>query len=63
MMTRENVAQAEIRCPLKTVESKYSRLCDEINMLFQNMFPDSNIAKNFQLLRTKFGYIINHVGM
>ena len=27
--------------------------------LSQEMFPDSNIAKNFQLSRTKYSYIFN----
>ena len=32
----------------------------ELTKLFQEMFPDSNIAKNFQLSRTKCGDILNY---
>ena len=32
----------------------------ELTKLFQEMFPDSNISKNFQLSRVKYGYIFNH---
>ena len=61
MVARENVIRAEIRWALKTVEYHFSmRSCDGISGLFQVMFPDSEIAKKFQLSRTKCGYVINH---
>jgi len=61
MVSKENVLRAEVRWVLKTVESKYTqRSCDGLNELFKEMFPDSTIAKKFQLSRTKCSYITNH---
>ena len=61
MVTRENVIHSEIRWALKTVDSKFSmRSCDDVSELFRTMFPDSDIAKKFQLSRTKCSYVINH---
>ena len=56
-----NVLHAEIRWVLKIIESKYSqRSCEGSCELFAAMFPDSQIAQNLKLGRTKCGYYINH---
>ena len=55
-----SAAKAEIRWDLKVVDSNFSlRSCLDLNDLFQVMFPDRTIAKNFQLSKTKCGYYIN----
>lgn len=49
-----SAAQAEIRWVLKVVGSNFSlRSCLDLNDLFRVIFPDSTIAKNVQLSRTK----------
>ena len=49
-----SVQHAEIYWVLKVVMSHFSlRSCLEIKTLFQAMFPDSEIAKQFQLSKTK----------
>ena len=54
VLVKDNVLHAEIRWALKTVDSKYSqRSCDGAGNLFAVMFPDSEIAQNFKLARTK----------
>ena len=40
------------------VDSDYSfSSCDNLGFIFKNMFPDSDIAANFQLAQTKSMYI------
>ena len=57
-----SVAKAEIRWVLQLVDSNFSmRSCLDLNDLFRVMFPDSTIAKNFQLSKAKCGYYINFV--
>jgi hypothetical protein len=54
----EQVITAEIRWILHVALSKsFQRSCEGINSLFISMFSDSNIAKKFQLGRTKCGYV------
>ena len=61
VLIKDNVLHAEICWALKTVASKYSqRSCDGTGDLFAVMFPDSEIARNFKLARTKCGYFINY---
>ena len=52
--------RAEIFWVLKVVTSHFSsRSCLGLNDLFRLMLIDSEIAKSFQLSKTKCGYIIN----
>lgn len=56
---KDDVTKAEIMWTLKTVMSNYSyNSATGLNELFQAMFPDSEIAKKFQLSSTKMAYII-----
>ncbi|XP_071482987.1 uncharacterized protein, partial [Diadema antillarum] len=55
---REDTLKAEILWCLKLVEDHLSfHSCHHNNILFQRMFPDSAIAKGFQLSETKCRYI------
>ena len=46
---------------MKSVTSHFSaRTMDEFPSLLQYIFPDSQIAKQVQLHRTKLGYVVNH---
>lgn len=59
MMSTLAVSHAEIRWALKVLTSHHSfRL--NLNQLFCVMFPDSDIAKSFQLSKTKCAYYIVH---
>lgn len=61
MMIPASTLNAEILWTLKVVMSHFSlRSCLGLNELFSTMFPDSNIAKSFQLSKTKCGYLINY---
>ena len=52
---------AEIHWCMKVVESHSSyRLCLNLKLLFQKMFPDSDIASKFAMSKTKCGYFITH---
>ena len=52
---------SEIIWALKSVWSGYSNnSINEVVSTFRVMFPDSQIAKNMKLRRTKLSYIINH---
>jgi hypothetical protein len=54
---RQSVTTAEILWTLKSVMSNYSyNSAAGLNDLFQIMFPDSDIAKRFQLGSTKMAY-------
>ena len=56
---KDDVTKAEIMWTLKAVMSHYSyNSASDINILLQSMFPDSKIAKKFQLGSTKMTYII-----
>ena len=60
MFTKENVTRSEIWWALKTVELKFSlRSCEGASALFREMCPDSKIADNFSLSKTKCNYILN----
>ena len=53
------VSHAEIRWVLKILTAHHSyRSCLNLNILFQTMFPDSEIAKSFQLSKTKCTYYV-----
>ena len=53
--------KAEIICVLKSVFCSFSnRSCDELFDVFAKMFPDSDIAKEFKLGKTKAMYIATH---
>jgi hypothetical protein len=61
MMSTLAVSHAEIRWALKVLTSHHSfRSCLNLNQLFRVMFPDSDIAKSFQLSKTKCAYYIVH---
>ena len=52
---------AEILWAIKLVVSHHSlRSCDGLSDLFVNMFPDSKVANEFSMARTKLSYIICH---
>lgn len=54
-----SVISAEIRWALNSVMSHFSmRSCLNMNTLLKAMFPDSEIAKRFQMSKTKIGYFI-----
>jgi hypothetical protein len=58
-LNKDDVTKAEIMWTLKTVMSNYSyNSATGLNELLQAMFPDSEIAKKFQLSSTKMAYII-----
>ena len=43
----------------KIAEEDFSlRSCDDLNLLFKKMFPDSGIAEQFTLSRQKASYVI-----
>ena len=51
---------AEILWALEMVKNNFSgRSCDKKFLLFERMFPDSTIAKNSSMQRTKFTYTVN----
>ena len=53
--------KAEIYWVLKCITGSYSNnSCNNIATLFQNMFPDSEIAKKFQLGPNKVKYVTNY---
>ena len=54
MMNSVAVSHTEIRSDMKVVTSHFS--CLNINSLLASMFPDSQIAKSFQLSKTKCAY-------
>ena len=59
MLIDSSVLQAEVRCTLKVVMSKYSKSsCNDVTELFKIMFPDSDIAKSFTCAKTKCRYMI-----
>ena len=52
---------AEIIWTMNVVQSNNSlRSCDDLPKMFQNMFPDSMVAKNFTFGKDKCGYYINY---
>ena len=53
--------QAEVLWTLKVASSHFSlRSCMGLNELFRSMFKDSEVAKSFQLSKTKCSYILNY---
>ena len=55
----ESVVKAGTLWAIKSVKSDFSfRASSDIRGLFQNMFPDSAIAKNFACGKTKINYLI-----
>ena len=51
---------AEIRWAMKVVQSHFSlRSCLDMNELFKTMFPDNQIASQFQMSKTKCSFVIN----
>jgi len=58
-LCKDSVTKAEVVWLLQTVAKHHSlRSCDDTKDLFQAMFPDSNIAQQFTLGRTKAAYTI-----
>lgn len=56
---KDNVMKAELLWCLKTAGSNYAYdTSDFIGDTFRAMFPDSQIASNFQMSRTKMSYMI-----
>ena len=61
MLTPASTLKAEVCWSLKVVSSHSSlRSCLRLNDLFKAMFIGSEIAKSFQLSKTKCGYLINY---
>ena len=55
------VTQAEMIWVLKFVQSNFSfSSAENIGILFANMFPKCEVAKDFQLARNKVSYTISH---
>ena len=60
VVTNSEEAKAEIRQALKSITTGYSnKSCSDDGALFQTMFPDSKIAKSFQMVPTKLKYLAN----
>ena len=58
-ISRENVVRAEILWALEVLSCNYSlNSCSKKGKLFSEMFPDSDIAKNFQMASTKTSYVV-----
>ena len=54
------MTRAEILWTMKMVNIHYSyRSSDDMKLLFQSMFPDSSIAKQLSIGRTKVSYIVS----
>jgi hypothetical protein len=54
-----NVTKAEVIYVLSCVKANISfRASESLNKLFPSIFPDSEIAKQFSLGRTKFAYLL-----
>ncbi|CAF3857221.1 unnamed protein product [Rotaria sp. Silwood1] len=61
MSFSDQVTRAETLWAMNTARHGYSYLsCDESAHLFQNMFPDSDIAQKFKMERAKLSYTISH---
>ena len=61
VLEKNNIIDAEIRCCLKVVKSKFSlRSCDNLHSLFSLMFPDRETARKMTLQMDKCKYVINH---
>ena len=59
--TKNDVLSAEVLWALKICTSHYSHNSSEgSNLLFQRMFPDSDIASAFKCGEMKSAYLINH---
>ena len=59
--SRDDCIKAEILYLIDCIQHGTSgRSCENKGNLFRAMFPDSDIAKNFTLERTKFSYTLNH---
>jgi len=57
----DQVTRAEALWAMNAARHGYSYYsCDESPDLFKVMFPDSNIAQNFRMERTKLSYVISH---
>ena len=41
-------------------KNQFFESCNEDNMLYSKMFPDSEIAKNYEMLVTKVMYLMKH---
>ena len=60
MLKDSQMQKAETVWVLKSVLSGYSNnSCADISKMFTCMFPDSKIAKSFELGATKLKYVIN----
>ena len=60
MLKDSQKQKAEIVWPLKSALSGYSNnSCADVSKIFTCMFPDSKIAKSFELSGTKLKYVIN----
>lgn len=60
-VNEDDVTSAEAIWALQVVTGKMSlNSCDETSAAFKTMFPDSKIAQNFTMGKTKASYVINH---
>ena len=56
----DKITAAELKWCLKVAESDFSlSSCDDIGLLFPDMFDDSRIANGFKLSRSKALYIFS----
>jgi len=61
VVSLEDQWRAEVLWTMKVVTSHYSyNSCTDVEKLFQNMFPDSDIAKKFTCGEKKCSYILCH---
>ncbi|CAF2834584.1 unnamed protein product [Rotaria sp. Silwood2] len=57
----DHVTRAETLWTMNAARQGYSYLsCDESDDLFRRMFPDSQIAQEFKMERTKLSYVVSH---
>ncbi|KAJ8679459.1 hypothetical protein QAD02_015246 [Eretmocerus hayati] len=60
-VSKESVTRAEIKWSLHNTFHRTSLRCgSDAGELFEDMFPDSDIAKKFSMHKDKLGYVITH---
>ena len=59
-VTNSEVITVEINWAFNCIYNNFSlSSCDDMKSLFTNMFPDSNVANSFSMLKDKLSYVIN----
>ena len=59
-VTNSEIITVEINWAFNCIYNNFSlSSCDDMKSLFTNMFPDSNVANSFSMLKDKLSYVIN----